>query len=189
MITIKGPSVFSSAQSEKLIKNFSQLGIPVEAVFSEYVHFVHASSPLDDSEVSTLDRLMQYGSYDTVKPPKVDLEWTVIPRLGTISPWSSKATDIVKNCGLIKVERVERGRKIGFSLARNLSDQELSLLKDQIHDKMIEEVIGQIDDASQIFGTQEPAPLKRISLGDDGFASLSKVNQELGLALTEDEIV
>ncbi len=90
----------------------------------------------------------------------------VVPRPGTISPWSSKATDIARNCGLAPVKRVERG--IGYRIATRggspLRDAERAALLPLVHDRMTEAVLGDLDDARALFSHFAPKPLATISL-------------------------
>ena len=110
----------------------------------------------------------------------------VVPRLGTISPWSSKATDIALNCGLTQVERIERG--VAFYVAGDYSEAESKLLADALHDRMTQLVLDNMQDAAALFSHAEPRPLAVIDVLQGGIASLEKANLELGLALADDEI-
>ena len=110
MIILSGASSLSAFRRQKLLSNLQQALPSVTSVAAEYVHFADVSEALSDAELATLEALMTYG-------PSEDKGLTsghlllVVPRPGTISPWSSKATDIAHNCGLKTVLRVERGTR------------------------------------------------------------------------------
>jgi len=114
----------------------------------------------------------------------------VVPRPGTISPWSSKATDIAHNCGLSEIHRIERGTAYYFSEAggATLGEHQLSLLKPLIHDRMVEQVMDNLDDAEALFMQTEPAPMTMVDILGGGRDALARANVEQGLALADDEI-
>jgi phosphoribosylformylglycinamidine synthase len=127
------------------------------------------------------------------------VEFFVIPRLGTISPWASKATDIAHNCGMSHVHRIERGVAytvvlksgiLGSSIGapKKLSDDELAKVAALLHDRMTETVLRSADDASQLFRELEGKPLESIDVLKEGRAALVRANTELGLAMSDDEI-
>lgn len=136
-----------------------------------YVHFID-SDELNDKEQGQLEQLLEYGTntFGGRTPAKV-----VVPRFGTVSPWSSKATDIAHNTGLLKVRRIERG-------VAYFGGSEVQ------HDRMTESVIEDINEAAKLFVRGQPLPLSTIPILDSGKSALSTANIELGLALSEDEI-
>ena len=107
----------------------------------------------------------------------------VLPRIGTISPWSSKATDIAHICGLTKIKRIERG--IAYYLQ---GAQWTDTLKGHIHDRMTQVIMSELEQAQALFEQSVPAPMASIGCLDGGREALVHANQELGLALSEDEI-
>jgi phosphoribosylformylglycinamidine synthase len=109
-----------------------------------------------------------------------------VPRIGTISPWSSKATDIAHHCGLDQVERIERG--VAYWTDRVLASGEKDLLAPLIHDRMTETVLESFDDAARLFEHIAPQPLATIDLVREGRAALERANRDLGLALSADEM-
>ncbi len=155
----------------------------ISAIESEYVYFVERAGDLSaDVLEKTMALLGATGEL-------ADSDgFFVTPRKGTISPWSSKATDIFHNCGLSDILRVERGiryRLIG-SAGSALSVDEISLATDAIHDRMTE---GIYTDVSDIFQHMEPTPFVTVDVTGKGIDALRDANVSMGLALSEDEIV
>lgn len=109
------------------------------------------------------------------------------PRPGTISPWSSKATDIAHNCDLPQVLRLERGLAF-YVKAPQLTDAQWSLLAALLHDRMMEVVLSDLNQAEQLFAHHQPAPLQSVDVLGEGREALDKANRKLGLALADDEI-
>jgi len=182
MLILPGSPALSAFRKEKLIGATPE----ISALSSHYVHFVELEQPLDEAEQAVLGRLLEYGPRgdDDASDGTLIL---VVPRPGTISPWSSKATDICHNAGLAKVRRVERG--IAFHV--QLADEQpgtRAAAEAALHDRMTQAVLGRYEDASQLFGHHQPAPLASVDVLGGGRAALESANSELGLALAEDEI-
>ncbi len=112
----------------------------------------------------------------------------VTPRPGTISPWSSKATDIAHICGLDAVHRIERGIAYLFDIDCDPNDKMIAVIEDAIHDRMTESIMTSAADAGVLFTIAEPANLKSIPLLEEGPAAIERANIELGMALADDEI-
>ena len=182
MLILPGSPALSAFRKEKLIG-----GTPaIVGLSSHFVHFVDLHEPLTDAEQAVLARLLEYG-------PRVEVEdeggelFLVVPRPGTISPWSSKATDICHNAGLTKVRRVERGTAFHVTLSNN-DDATRAAARAAVHDRMTQAVLGQYDDASALFGQHQPAPLSTVDILGGGRKALEDANSALGLALADDEI-
>mgnify|MGYP002227811336 CR=1 FL=1 len=109
------------------------------------------------------------------------------PRPGTISPWSSKATDIAHNCGLQQVNRLERGMAY-YIEAGTLTNEQWQQVTAELHDRMMETVFFALDDAEQLFAHHQPTPVTSVDLLGQGRQALIDANLRLGLALAEDEI-
>jgi phosphoribosylformylglycinamidine synthase len=201
MHCFRGSPALSPFRLEKLLTAL-RLQVPViTRVHVEFAHFVDGALTLPDREV--LDQLLDYGprkfashQLALVGQSRIEAQETptgaplflVVPRLGTISPWSSKATDIAHNCGLRRVRRIERGVAYYLEFERSLSDRELAVLKPLLHDRMTETVLEPGDDPAMLFRQAEPAPLATVDLLNGGREALGVANRELGLALLDDEI-
>ena len=183
MLILLGNSALSEFRRQKLQQTLTEkLQTPVK-VNAEYVHFVDQKEELTAAEADVLNALLEYGpsEAEVTRDGKLFL---VVPRLGTISPWASKATDIARNCGLNKIKRVERG--IAYYIQSNNLDE--SSIVAEIHDRMVEDVLESLDAAVVLFATGEPAVMRQVPVLAEGRDALVKANAELGLALAEDEI-
>jgi phosphoribosylformylglycinamidine synthase len=152
-----------------------------------HVYFVDAepeAGPELDAQLREL--LSLEGAPAGASSPALEL-W-VVPRLGTISPWSSKATDIARSCGLSAVRRIERGTLYRLLGGAGLSEAEIEKLAAVLHDRMTQTVLRRESDAEQLFRRAEPRPYSTVPILAGGRESLVRANQELGLALAEDEI-
>jgi phosphoribosylformylglycinamidine synthase len=182
MLILLGPSAFNPARLARKLARIVSANPGVTAVGARFVHFVDVAAPLSDEAGRVLGRLLEYG-------PRLALnevtgrEMYVVPRLGTISPWSSKATDIARNCGLLDVRRIERG--IVWTIAGTVADEKA--LRAALHDRMTESVLATAQDGAKLFVRAEPRPLSRIDLAP-GRVALEAANKRLGLALADDEI-
>ena len=111
----------------------------------------------------------------------------ITPRIGTISPWSSKATEILKNCGLSFIDRVEKGEC--FKWSKEIEMQDLKLAGKSIADRMTQDVILNLNDISDLFSDLHPSPIKDIDISSKQLLALQQANLELGLALNDEEIM
>lgn len=112
MEILRGSPALSAFRINKLLARFQAANLQVHNIYAEYVHFADLNAPLNEDEHAQLARLLKYGPALQSHAPEGKL-LLVTPRPGTISPWSSKATDIAHNCGLHQISRLERGIKIG----------------------------------------------------------------------------
>jgi phosphoribosylformylglycinamidine synthase len=108
MLILRGAPALSDFRIQKLLDQCAQSGLTISGIYAEFMHFADVSSALTDAQQQTLDKLLTYGPAIASHEPSGQLV-LVTPRPGTISPWSSKATDIARNCGLTPVSRLERG--------------------------------------------------------------------------------
>jgi phosphoribosylformylglycinamidine synthase len=183
--SFRGGAALSAFRIEKLFPRLRAIAPGLVALDSRYVHLVRGQ--VHAGEQAVLERLLTYG------PPASDAQPTgvllfVIPRFGTISPWASKATDIAHNCGLAGVRRIERGAAFYLEFDRPPADAVLKALAAELHDPMTETVVSDINAAARLFETPEPKPLVTVDLVEGGAESLALANDELGLALSADEI-
>ncbi len=189
MLYLRGCPAHSQFRLDKLIGQCRELLPDLAGLAADYLHIAELDEPLSAHERDILEKLLHYGPHQTAAPAEGPT-LIVVPRPGTISPWSSKATDIVHNCGLHKVRRVERGIVYRFTLATgSLPDrQRLTVLLPLLHDRMTETVLSSVDDTRALFRHAVPAPCERIDVLGGGRAALETANRELGLALSADEI-
>jgi len=186
MEILRGSPALSAFRINKLLDRFTALNLPVTSVYAEYVHFADLNAPLSADEHSRLARLLQYGPSLSSHEPRGTL-LLVTPRPGTISPWSSKATDIAHNCGLAQINRLERG-VAWYVVADSLNDAQWQTLAGELHDRMMESVFGALNEAQQLFAHHSPAPVQSVDLLGQGREALVEANGRLGLALADDEI-
>lgn len=186
MEILRGSPALSAFRVNKLLTRFQDAHLPVSDIYAEYVHFADVSAPLNTEEKSRLQRLLKYGPSLAEHAPQGRL-LLVTPRPGTISPWSSKATDIAHNCDLPQVRRLERGLAF-YVQAPQLSDAQWGQLAALLHDRMMETVFSELQQAEALFVQQQPQPLQSVDILTQGRAALEAANQKLGLALADDEI-
>ncbi len=162
----------------------------VAGITATFRQFVEIARPLAGSERATLDRLLTYGPETSPVAANAVTSLLVVPRPGTLSPWSSKATDIAKNCGLDAVVRIERGIVYGISTSDGtaLAADDRAALLPLLHDRMIEAVFADVTDVTELFAHFPPKPLMTIALLRDGRVALERANTDMGLALAPDEI-
>src|SRR3569623_1292135 len=186
MLYLRGRAALSSFRLEKLVAAARTQVPSLSRIHTEEVYFVDVEQRLEASERALLAQLL--GEEEAAPPAQGEL-LLVVPRVGTVSPWASKATDIVHNCGLAKVHRIERGIAHYFAFHHgDTLDAHASVLAALIHDRMTESVLAGLDEAEALFKTAEPAPLETIDLLLGGRAALEDANRRLGLALSDDEM-
>lgn len=186
MEILRGSPALSAFRINKLLARFQAARLPVHTIYAEYVHFADLNAPLNDDEHAQLERLLKYGPALASHAPQGKL-LLVTPRPGTISPWSSKATDIAHNCGLQQVNRLERG--VAYYIeAGTLTNEQWQQVTAELHDRMMETVFFALDDAEQLFAHHQPTPVTSVDLLGQGRQALIDANLRLGLALAEDEI-
>jgi len=175
LIMLQGSSALSDFRKAKLCEVLQTTD--VDAHFIHIVEVSHAWCEADSQRLADiLGHDLEYFTADAT-----DDLYLVTPRIGTISPWSSKATDIAKLCGLSELLRIERG--IAYRIQGNRQ-----VIGAALHDKMTESVLSSVDDLQQLFQHQNPKALVRIDMLSDGRDALVQANQSLGLALADDEI-
>ena len=185
MLILRGAPALSAFRHGKLLAQLTEKVPAVSGLYAEFAHFAEVTGVLTGEEQTVLARLLKYGPSVPVQEPTGRL-FLVVPRFGTISPWSSKATDIANNCGLAKVQRLERG--IAYYVAGELSDAQAAEVSAMLHDRMTQLVLAQLEQASALFSHAQPKPLTAVDILGGGRAALAQANIELGLALAEDEI-
>ena len=191
--TFSGASALSAFRAEGLLKRLQAIDDKVVGVSGHFVHFVASRNPLSEQHIQVMTGLLDYGHPATALE-RVDVRCVVVPRLGTVSPWASKATDIAHNAGLADVVRMERGIEFQLMFKKGLlggtklpEAETLAALKAALYDRMTETVLVDGFDAKKLFLPLQGKNLEIIELSE-GRDSLAKANVELGLALSDDEI-
>ncbi|MGX9219255.1 phosphoribosylformylglycinamidine synthase [Massilia varians] len=200
MLILPGSNALSAFRSQRLLSQLQAVAPSIAAVQARFYHFIDASAQLGVEDTERLSAMLTYGEpaaqtlYEGVTE-----EFFVIPRLGTISPWASKATDIAHNCGMQHVHRIERG--VGYTVVlkggilgtgigapKKLGEQELAAVAALLHDRMTETVLRSADEAQRLFDELEGRPLETVDVIGQGRDALVRANLELGLAMSVDEI-
>ncbi|WP_102795790.1 phosphoribosylformylglycinamidine synthase [Bowmanella denitrificans] len=184
MLILRGAPALSDFRIQKLLTQLAEQQLDVTDLHAEYVHFAQVTQALTSEEAEVLNSLLVYGP--KVAEHAADGELVlVVPRPGTISPWSSKATDIAHNCGLNKVKRLERG--IAYYV-KGVATGKLADVAAMLHDRMTESTFADLQQAQQLFIEQQPAAMTSVDILGHGRGALETANVEMGLALAEDEI-
>ncbi|WP_299015823.1 phosphoribosylformylglycinamidine synthase [uncultured Photobacterium sp.] len=187
MEILRGSPALSEFRVNKLLERCRELELPVSGIYAEFMHFAELSAPLNADEQSKLTSLLTYGPTIAEHEP-TGLLLLVTPRPGTISPWSSKSTDIAHNCSLSQIKRLERGTAYYIEITAELSESQFESLKGLLHDRMMEVVFTDMEAPAALFSHAEPAPVKSVDILAGGRKALEVANVTLGLALAEDEI-
>ena len=155
------------------------------SIDSRFVYFIESDTPLEAADTQRLGDLLHAKSNAALDRDGLIL---VVPRLGTLSPWSSKATDISSRCGLSRVKRIERGTAYWVGGTSSLSTADSLGLHALLHDRMTQSVLDDIDAARALFLHGSPRPLRHVPVLLEGAVALSRADRELGLALSSQEI-
>ena len=188
-LSLRGNPALSQFRLDKLYANLKTSAPNITHIVAEFMHFAFSDKPLSQTQQNTLKQILTYGSQASNEMASGEL-FLVIPRIGTISPWASRATDIANNCGLESVLRIERGIAFYASTQNGvlLNDAEKAALKSLIHDRMTEMVFGDLKDAQKLYHSDQPKPLSTIDILQGGKAALEAANNDMGLALSPDEV-
>jgi phosphoribosylformylglycinamidine synthase len=184
LLALAGPPALSQFRLTKLLAQIQDRAPEVQAVYAEFVHLLELHAELSDDQRQAVDALLDYGPVRDLPERQGKSFCVVLPRPGTISPWSSKATDIFRGCGLTTVTRVERG--VRWYLTGVAADAGVELIE-LLHDRMTEQVLFD-DDYSTVFSVHTGGTFVSVPALADGAAALVSANVDLGLALSEDEI-
>lgn len=189
MQVFRGLPALSDFRIKQLFNKIEKQALPVKACTTQYLYFAELTNSLNEQENTQLKQLLEATLDDVYLAEKTqEIHCIVIPRFGTISPWSSKATDIAHNCGLQKVVRLERGIQYSFKIDRTLTNDEKVQLFSLVYDRMMETAIEQTQQAEALFAHHSPKELVSIDILQQGRQALTQANIEMGLALAEDEI-
>ncbi len=191
MFSLFGAPALSQFRLDGLLRALRAQDPRVTTLSSRWMHFIDGPQPLDAADLRVIEKLLTYGAKETAPNRDAPLNGhhvLVTPRVGTESPWSSKATDIMHVCGLKTVTRVERGAMYFIGSAAPLGAADLQRLAVPLHDRMTESVWLDIDEPTQLFHAGPARPLRRVDVGERGAAALAQANRDWGLALSADEI-
>src|SRR5450432_2108332 len=139
MLSLLGAPALSDFRLQRLLADLRRINPGINAVASRFVHFVELADPMSDAQLLLLNRLLTYGP-DIAPGAERGDKLTVTPRVGTVSPWSSKATDIARVCGLTSVRRLERGTVYFLDAAAALTARQINELAPLLYDRMTESV-------------------------------------------------
>ncbi len=186
MLKITGSSALSDFRINRLLSDITVIEPNIKSLAAQYIHFIDSDTELSDAEHNTLRQLLNYGSIfqNTQQVSEIIL---VVPRSGTQSPWSSKATEIAHRCGLSNIIRIERGIEYQLTSSTKHSVDINKKIAAILHDRMTQSVcINNLE--PDLFSQQTPLELVYINLLTNGIDALHKANSEMGLALSSDEI-
>ncbi|MBN8771597.1 MAG: phosphoribosylformylglycinamidine synthase, partial [Thiobacillus sp.] len=188
-VSLPGSDALSSFRLDKIRQEAARLGVALGELSARYWHFLELEADLDAAARQQLAKTLDYGT-PTDRPSADDVQVLVTPRPGTISPWSSKATDILRNSGLVQLRRIERG--VAYRLrdpqGAVLTAQALATLLPLLHDRMTEAVMSSLDAAHALFQHVPPRELTTVDVMAGGRVALEAANRALGLALSDDEV-
>lgn len=192
LLHFEGGNALSAFRAQALLPRLQAVNARITGVHARHVHWVWCDRALDTASHEKLKALLVYG--DPYTGPNDGTVVVVVPRLGTVSPWASKATDIAHNCGLA-IHRVERVTEYRLTLksgllggAKSLAAEELQAAAALLHDRMTESVLLARDDARHLFDEQPGKPMEHVDVLGQGRSALEKANTDFGLALSDDEI-
>jgi phosphoribosylformylglycinamidine synthase len=193
-----GASALSDFRQTRLLETLTRIDANIVGVRGQYLHFVNSTEPLSDEDSNRIHALMHYGApFEAPTERGAQETFMIVPRFGTVSPWASKATDIAHHCGLAQVRRIERGVEytvvlksglLGVGGKKALSAEARAAVAAALHDRMTESVAPSRDHALHLFDELPAQPLQTVDILGRGRGALETANQELGLALADDEI-
>ncbi|HSQ07127.1 MAG TPA: phosphoribosylformylglycinamidine synthase, partial [Chromatiaceae bacterium] len=187
MLTLRGAPALSDFRLQKLQDRLrAATGLELR-LYAEFMHFADLGQELTGDEHRVLERLLRYGPSLPAHAPQGRLV-LVVPRPGTISPWSSKATDIAHNCGLTSIRRLERGTAYYLEADTGLDGDAMAQAAAALHDRMTQVALLDLAEAGRLFEHAQPRPLTRVDVLAGGRTALEEANRALGLALSADEI-
>ena len=189
LASFEGGNALTPFRSQQLLAQIQRAAPKVRAISARFIHWVESDQPLDVASQQQLQQLLTYGEPFS-RQGVADATIIVTPRIGTVSPWASKATDIARNCGLTEdagVRRVERGTEY-FLHGAALSDAQRQAVAALLHDRMTESVLPSLEAAKNLFTHLDPVPMEHVDVLGGGRAALEQANRAWGLALVDDEI-
>ncbi|MBP9919094.1 MAG: phosphoribosylformylglycinamidine synthase, partial [Dermatophilaceae bacterium] len=190
LTTVDGGAALSDFRARALLPRLQAVAPTVTGVAARFVHWVASAAPLSSAETETVARLLDYGP-GYAGPLASEATLVVVgPRVGTVSPWSSKATDIAHNCG-VDVRRVERVTEFLLTLdddSTALSAKQWAACADLLHDRMTESAFATVAASAALFDEREADAMEHVDVLGGGRAALEAADAAYGLALSDDEI-
>ncbi|MBF0358219.1 MAG: phosphoribosylformylglycinamidine synthase [Magnetococcales bacterium] len=184
---LPGGAALSGFQMDKVAETLRGLVPSLSLISVRFIHFLDLDSSLIDKEQDVLSALLTYGAEASKTSGSSGEPLVVVPRFGSISPWSTKATEIAKRCGLEKIHRIERGIAYEFD-SPTINSQDVVAITPEIHDRMTQEVVLGFAAASALFAEHSARSLESIPVLTQGVDALIQANSRLGLALAADEM-
>ena len=184
---IAGQQALSDFRIKKLNEALGKIDADIVLLEVVYQYYVQLNNDLDAQNMERLAALL-LSSEPVVKLDETTQKIRVVPRIGTISAWSSKATDIAHACNLTMISRIERGVCYAYSAPETITTEQQHKIEQTLHDRMTESVLTDLMPADSLFVEQAPQPITVVELLVEGRSALQNANQELGLALSDDEI-
>ena len=188
LTTVPGGNALSPFRAAALLARLRRVVPGLTAVSARYVHWVASEGPLDEATTATVERLLTYGPPDAGDAEGAHVAVVVVaPRLGTLSPWASKATDIAHNCG-VDVRRVERVTEFVLATEEPLGEEQWAAAADLLHDRMTEAALPTRADAAALFDEREAEPMEHVDVLGRGRVAIEEADTAYGLALSDDEV-
>ncbi len=195
--TLEGGNALSPFRINQLLPKLQAVSDKITQVSARFVHVAATDGLPDAALAARLQSLLTYGEPAVQAATGASVHIIIAPRLGTVSPWASKASDIAHNCGLA-VKRIERLTAYAITLKNplvplisgktGLSPEQLQAVATLLHDRMTESVLFDRADAAKLFAPIQAAPLTHVDVLEHGRAALESANIEFGLALADDEM-
>lgn len=183
MQVIWGNSALSEYRRGQLLVKLAAVG-PIAEVHAQFIYVMDCGEVLSVEEDARLKTLLNGDNTDKTLPLTKNA-CIVAPRVGTISPWASKATDIAHTCGIVKIKRIERAIVYRFI---GIEDDQQEAMEALIHDRMMQQIFNEINDLKALFSHQKPKPFSTVDILAGGKAALEEANKIMGLALSSDEV-
>ncbi|RLA22809.1 MAG: phosphoribosylformylglycinamidine synthase, partial [Gammaproteobacteria bacterium] len=186
MLKIPGTSALSKFRIQKLLVDLQAIESSITLISARYMHFIDVDNELSTEAKHILHKLLAYGSGAESTEQQQGMSYLTIPRPGTISPWSSKATEIAQRCGL-NVERLERGVEYTLNSSSAIDQDKQQAIQALLHDRMTQVVVNDSEQLD-LFAHHQPQSLSAVAIIEQGRDALVQANSDLGMALSDDEI-
>ena len=188
LTTVPGGNALSPFRAAALLARLERVVPGLTGVDARHVHLVASEGDLDDATAATVRRLLTYGPPAGPEVEGAHLATVVVsPRLGTLSPWASKATDIAHNCG-VPIRRVERVTAYTLATEAPLTDEQWAAAADLVHDRMTETALPSLEATGVLFDEREAEPMERVDVLGRGRVAIEDADTRFGLALSDDEV-